>query len=61
MTAPRTVDPTGGEASTKFLTLRITESQGVHIEELANLRGCSKSILVRQLITEEYERVKEQG
>lgn len=61
MTAPRTVDPTGEESSTKFLTLRITEKQSVRIEELAQLRGCSKSILMRNLITEEYERVKKQG
>jgi hypothetical protein len=58
VTAPRTVDPTGEESSTKFLTLRVTETQAQRIEELAQLRGCSKSILIRNLITEEYERVK---
>lgn len=58
MTAPRTVDPTGEESSTRFLTLRVTEKQNVRIEELAQLRGCSKSLLMRSLINEEYERVK---
>lgn len=58
MTAPRTVDPTGEESSTKFLTLRVTEKQNARIEELAQQRGISKSLLMRTLINEEYERVQ---
>lgn len=61
MSAPRTVDPTGGVASTRFMGVRFTEQQLMQIQELSALRGLSKSAFLRSLLVEELARVEKQG
>lgn len=59
MANKRTVDPTGEQASTRFLGLRVTAQQWYHIELLSQVRGVSKSELLRQLVKEAMDNVKE--
>jgi hypothetical protein len=60
MSAKRTVDPDGEIASTRFMGLRVTTKQWYHIELLCKIRGdISKSELLRQLVKEAMDNVKE--
>lgn len=60
MANKRTVDPTGEQASTRFLGLRVTAQQWYHIELLCMTRnGITKSELLRQLVKEAMDNVKE--
>jgi hypothetical protein len=59
MANKRTVDPTGEHPSTRFLGLRVTAQQWYHIELLCQVRGVSKSELLRQLVKEAMDNVKE--
>ncbi len=61
MSAPRTVDPSGKTASTRFMGIRIADAQVHQVKELARRRGCTQSVLIRRLILEEWERVEKQG
>ena len=61
MSAPRTVDPTGGVASTRFMGVRFTEQQLAQIEDLSTSKGLSKSAFLRTLLVEELNRVEKQG
>jgi hypothetical protein len=61
MSAPRTVDPTGGVASTRFMGVRFTEQQLTQIEDLSTSKGLSKSAFLRTLLVEELNRVEKQG
>jgi len=57
MPAPRTIDPTGQEASNCFIGVRLPHSHKQQLDELCATLGTSRSKLVRRLITEEMERV----
>ena len=59
MPAKRTVDPQGEAISTRFLGVRVTARQMQQIETLCLVRKVSKSVLLRQLVQEAYDNVKE--
>lgn len=59
MSAKKTVDPEGEVASTRFIGLRVTNKQFTQIETLALSRKMSKSQVLRVLIQEAWENVKE--
>lgn len=59
MGAKRTVDPTGELASTRFVGLRLTSKQFDLLELLALNRKVTKSQVMRQLIQEAWDNVKE--
>lgn len=59
MAAKRTVDPQGESVSTRFLGVRVTSQQMQQIETMCIQRKVSKSVLLRQLVQEAYNNVKE--
>ncbi len=59
MSAKKTVDPEGEMASTRFIGLRVTTKQFTQIETLAADRKMSKSEVLRALVQEAWENVKE--
>ncbi len=59
MAAKRTVDPQGESISTRFLGVRVTARQMQQIETLCTVREVSKSVLLRQLVQEAHDNVKE--
>jgi hypothetical protein len=59
MAAKRTVDPQGESISTRFLGVRVTARQMQQIETLCLVREVSKSVLLRQLVQEAMDNVKE--
>jgi predicted HicB family RNase H-like nuclease len=50
MTAPRKADPTGAEAGTLHIGVRVTPSQRAVLASMAAAQGVSVSEVVRQLI-----------
>jgi predicted DNA-binding protein len=61
MPAPRKIDPTGQEASTHFVGIRLPASHKKQLDELCVRVGQSRSNLLRRLIQEELERVTTQA
>lgn len=53
MPAKRTVDPTGEQASSKMIALRMTAQQMEQVAVLCQKYECSRSTLFRHLLAKE--------